>query len=150
MRRFAERGRCEIHLLRLDGRPIAGQYTLTTDDTVYLPKFGYDQAFAHLSPGVVLLDYLFRRAAGNPAIKRIDFTTDMPWMVGWRPSRDDVFNLFLFRRTLRGQMARSLFVDRADHRRIAAFGSGRSSGDWSALAARRYRIKIDKEARDEQ
>ena len=116
MRRFAKRGRCEIHLLRLDGRPIAGQYTLMTDDTVYVLKIGYDQAFAHLSPGVVLLDYLFRRSASNPAVKRIDFTTDMPWMTGWQPSREDVFNLFLFRRTLRGQIGAGLLVDRRDHR----------------------------------
>ena len=50
MRRFAKRGRCEIHLLRLDGRPIAGQYTLMTDDTVYILKIGYDQAFATCRP----------------------------------------------------------------------------------------------------
>ncbi|MGA2620310.1 MAG: GNAT family N-acetyltransferase [Thermoguttaceae bacterium] len=150
MRRFGKRGRCEIHLLRLGGRPIAGQYTLMTDDTVYLPKIGYDQAFQHLSPGVMLLDYLFRRWAGDPAIKYINLTTNMPWMKGWRLSCDDVFNLYLFRRTLRGQIARAywLAAQTIEHHRCT----------WAAplfrrlvgSRARRYRRRQDREARDEQ
>ncbi len=150
MRRFGNRGRCEIHLLRLGGRPIAGQYTLLTGDTVYIPKLGYDQAFAHLSPGVVLLDYVFRRSAANPALKCINFTTDMPWMNGWRPSRDDVFNLYLFRRTLRGQIARAYWwtMQTIEHHRCA--WAGPLFRRLVGTRAQRYRLLLEKEARDEQ
>ncbi|MEN6495924.1 MAG: GNAT family N-acetyltransferase [Thermoguttaceae bacterium] len=105
MRRLAARQRCEIHLLRLDDRPIAGQYTLVTGDTVYVLKIGYDGDYARLSPGVVLQDRLFRYCANRPSIQRLDFTTDMPWMKNWQPTREDVFDWICFRPTLRARIA---------------------------------------------
>jgi CelD/BcsL family acetyltransferase involved in cellulose biosynthesis len=105
LRRFAARGRCEINLLRLGDRPIAGQCVLAIGDTAYVLKIGYDQAFSHLSPGVALMAHLIRRKGDSNAGETINFTTDMPWMKDWQPVSQDVIDVFLFRPTLRGRIA---------------------------------------------
>jgi hypothetical protein len=68
-------------------------------------KIGYDQSFSHLSPGVALIERLFRRQGDSAACKTVNFTTDMPWMKDWRPMSRDVVDVFLFRPTLHGRIA---------------------------------------------
>jgi hypothetical protein len=105
MRRFAARGRCEVNLLRLRNRTVAGQFVFATGDTDYVLKMGYDQAFSRLSPGVAVMEHLFRRKGDSAACKTINFTTEMAWMKDWLPVSQDVVDVFLFCPTLRGRIA---------------------------------------------
>ena len=102
---FGARGECEIHLMWLDNTPIAGQLTLTTDDTTYVLKIGYSQDYAHLSPGNMLFDYLFGRCAGKPAVRHVNLGTELPWMERWKPLRHAVLDVCLYRRSVRGRLA---------------------------------------------
>jgi hypothetical protein len=102
---FGARGECEIHLMWFDKTPIAGQFTLTTDEAVYVLKIGYDQDYAHLSPGNMLFDYLFGRCAEKQAVKHLNLGTDLPWMERWRPLRHAVLDLCLYKRSVRGRLA---------------------------------------------
>ena len=108
MRGYAQRRGCDIHLLRLAGKAIAGQLTIKSNRTVYILKIAYDENYANLSPGILMLDYLFRFHADQQSIDRIDFTTDMIWMKDWQPTREEISDVFLFQSTFRGQVARLL------------------------------------------
>ena len=107
LRRFGARRRCTIHLLRVGDRTIAGQFAITSGDGVYLLKIGYNEDYARLSPGVMLLDHLFCSAASDPSIQRVSFTNDMPWMKDWQPQCQELFDVCIFRRTLAGRIARA-------------------------------------------
>jgi CelD/BcsL family acetyltransferase involved in cellulose biosynthesis len=58
----AARGWLRIAFLRLDGRPLAAQYLIEEGNVLYMLKGGYDPAFEDFSPGMVLLETLFRHA----------------------------------------------------------------------------------------
>jgi hypothetical protein len=105
MCRLAARGRAEINLLRLGQRPIAGQCVFSTSDTYYVLKIGYDESFREFSPGVALMEHLFRRAGSAAAAKAVNFTTDMPWMKDWQAASQDVVDLLLLPSTPRGWLA---------------------------------------------
>jgi len=107
--RFADRDRCRIHLMRVGQRVVAAECSITSGESIYLLKIGFDEDYARLSPGIMLLDYVFRHCAGTASIRRLDFTTEMPWMKDWQPLCDDVLDLLVFRRTVRGRLARAWF-----------------------------------------
>jgi CelD/BcsL family acetyltransferase involved in cellulose biosynthesis len=52
--RAADRGWLRLHLLTLDGRPLAGDFACVIGDQAFMLKTGYDAAHAGLSPGFVL------------------------------------------------------------------------------------------------
>jgi CelD/BcsL family acetyltransferase involved in cellulose biosynthesis len=51
---LAEQGHLELYFLEFEGKPIAFEYGLSAKGTYFSPKVGYDEAFAHLSPGQLL------------------------------------------------------------------------------------------------
>lgn len=56
----AARGWLRIAFLRLDGNPLAAQYLIEEGNVLYMLKGGYDPRFGDSSPGMVLLEALFR------------------------------------------------------------------------------------------
>jgi len=53
--RLGADGRCRIHALRLDGKPVAVTVSCGQGETWWLWKIAYDEAFAQYSPGVLLI-----------------------------------------------------------------------------------------------
>jgi CelD/BcsL family acetyltransferase involved in cellulose biosynthesis len=51
---LAEMGHLELRFLMLQDRPIAFEYGLVSKGCYFSPKVGYDEDFAHLSPGQLL------------------------------------------------------------------------------------------------
>jgi hypothetical protein len=49
---------CEISTLRIDSIPIAAQFGIIVDETVYQLKIGYDEKYSNLSPGNILIKKL--------------------------------------------------------------------------------------------
>jgi CelD/BcsL family acetyltransferase involved in cellulose biosynthesis len=58
----AERGWLRLHLLELDGRAIAADYSLVFAGGEFLLKTGFDEEWGRLSPGLVLRGEVLRRA----------------------------------------------------------------------------------------
>ncbi len=58
----AAMGWLRLHLLELDGTPIAADYTCVLGDGAFLMKTTYDERHAHLSPGLVLRAEALRSA----------------------------------------------------------------------------------------
>jgi len=90
----ADAGALTIYTLRLDGRLIAFEYSLTRHGIVYLVKISYDGAFSKYSPGNVLRYLRLRDEIERHATIRYDFGIVSAWKSQWTPN---VSRLALFR-----------------------------------------------------
>jgi len=100
--RFAASARCEIHLLELDGRTLAGNLSICIDGVSYSMKSGYDEAFRSASPGHLLRWYETDRYAADPDICQVDLFSHYRWQDDWKPVHRRVFNVYFFNRTWPG------------------------------------------------
>ena len=50
-------------------------------------KIGYDEQYARLGPGQVLLDRTLQRCCEDPAVKRLDLVADAPWCSDWQTEK---------------------------------------------------------------
>ena len=75
---------CEIHTLHAEGRCLAAAFCARTGRTCSFIKTAYDEAYAHLAPGKLLLAHILERCCGDPGIDWFDQVSDVPWMQGWR------------------------------------------------------------------
>jgi CelD/BcsL family acetyltransferase involved in cellulose biosynthesis len=105
---FSRISACEINLLRAEGRCIAGQFCLVMGDTSYILKIGYDEAYAHVAPGNMLLEHTIQRYCREGAIKYVNLITDAMWHSCWRPMSYVVSRAWVFNMTAAGLTAYSL------------------------------------------
>jgi CelD/BcsL family acetyltransferase involved in cellulose biosynthesis len=110
VRNFAPGGHCEINLLRVDGRVIAGQLCLVVGDTCYLLVLGYDEEYAKVSPGVLLCEDLVRRHAASQDVRYVDLFGDAEWHDDWEPLRQHFFRCYMFDASARGTLASLLIA----------------------------------------
>ncbi len=102
MERFAETGGCAIHIMWYEDQPIAVEFSLITDDTLYTLKIGYDERYASCSPGHLLREYLMKYYGEKGEIKFNNLITDASWHSQWKPKSYNVSHYYICRRTLRG------------------------------------------------
>jgi CelD/BcsL family acetyltransferase involved in cellulose biosynthesis len=102
---FGQSGGCEINLLKAEGKCIAGQFCLVTGDTLYILKIGYDEAYAHVAPGNMLLEHTMRRCAEAGVIKYVNLVTDAAWHASWKPESLAVSDVSVFNPTAAGLAA---------------------------------------------
>jgi CelD/BcsL family acetyltransferase involved in cellulose biosynthesis len=98
-RRFAEQGRCHIHVLRDGEKPIAAQFALLDETTVYTLKTGYDESYSKISPGHLLDQHTFSWYGNHSGLKEINLASDAPYLDAWKPQRMAVHNVYAFNRT---------------------------------------------------
>jgi CelD/BcsL family acetyltransferase involved in cellulose biosynthesis len=103
--RFAESDSCEINLLQLNGRNIAGQFCLLSGGTWYHLKIAYDEEFDKQSPGFVLLEEVLGRLCEDARVVTANFLTGAAWAERWHPFRLDVFRIVARNHTLVGRIA---------------------------------------------
>jgi len=75
---FSVGKRCEINLLEVDGRVVAGQFALIAGDTMYLLKIGYDEEFREVAPGNLLLAHTLHRLREEGEVVEVNLITDAP------------------------------------------------------------------------
>ncbi len=102
MQHNAPMGRCHIHLLNLNGRPIAVNFCILTRNTCNSLKIGYDEKFADLSPGGLLEAYKIEYYSDLQSIESIDQISSAPFHLRWRPKCRQVFEVNVYNRTARG------------------------------------------------
>jgi len=86
-----------LFLLNLNGQPIAFHFGFTYGDGYYMPKIGYDEAFAAGCPGLVLLEEIMKDSIRR-GLKRCDFLgMDMPWKRDWSKQACRHDWLFIYR-----------------------------------------------------
>lgn len=107
-----------LWLARLDGRPIAALRMLEDARAAYVHTMHFDQAFRHLSPGVVLFDAMMRDGCER-GLPRVDFNGRNDFFERWATGTTGHMSVRIYRRSLRGRIARAV-----RRRRRAVLGSG--------------------------
>ncbi len=96
-------GHCQINLLMLGDRCVAGQFCLRLDGTLYILKIGYAENQAQIAPGNMLLEECLRRSSAEPdPIHCWNLISGVAWHDDWKPTSEAVSDLWLYNRTPRG------------------------------------------------
>jgi CelD/BcsL family acetyltransferase involved in cellulose biosynthesis len=123
--RLGRIGGCAIHTLMCGDTAIAAQIGILNGQRVYLVKIAYDEAYAHLAPGNMLLVHIIHHYEGHPTIRYTDLVSSAAWHDSWHPDSRAVINHFVFRPSARGMLARTALQGkqalRPVHRRVAAY-----------------------------
>lgn len=102
--RHAAQGRSHIHLLKLDGTPIASDLCILTAHSCYSLKHGYDEAYADMAPGNLLREYTVDYYGERDAVRFIDLLSGMKWHLSWQPERRRVYEVRFYNRTVKAGM----------------------------------------------
>lgn len=95
---FGPSGRCEIHLMRVSGHPIAALFGIVTDNIWYIFRMGYDEMYHRASPGHLLIENLFRRRATDRSFDVLTPYNAPPWFGAWKPDvAQRIVNIRIFR-----------------------------------------------------
>ncbi|MEO8092009.1 MAG: GNAT family N-acetyltransferase [bacterium] len=110
-RAAASKGWLRIHLLELGGVAIAGDYSCVLGDAAFLLKTGFDERYAHLSPGAVVRGEALRAAieaglaryefGGGPDRYKLQWGGDLSERLLVRAYRGSALPAFVYRHKLR-------------------------------------------------
>lgn len=118
-----------IATLRLDGRPVASNFCIRTDDTLAILKIGYDESLRQAAPGNVLLALLLETCCADSGIEWVSLVTGPAWAQRWCPQEVPVYSLAVFAPTLRG---RALQVLARGKRALGSLRNRQSAGPSAA------------------
>ena len=108
LKNYSEINSCEINLLRIDNKCVAGQFCLLVEDSVYILKIGFDEKYYKLAPGNMLLENLIQRYGEDKKIKYINLLTGSEWHQDWKPLSYNVFKVYIFNDTKKGLLGFNL------------------------------------------
>lgn len=81
---LADLPRLEINALWADGRRIASQVCVRIGETYTVLKMAYDEEYARVAPGQLLLLWELERCCNDPRVNRLSLVTSFPWHRDWR------------------------------------------------------------------
>ena len=102
VRSLAASGRMSINTLTAEGKCIAAQFCITLDNTVYILKIGYDEAYKREAPGNLLLAFFVKKCIEDGVIDNINLVTDAEWHRRWRTKQLNKSTLYVFNATPAG------------------------------------------------
>jgi CelD/BcsL family acetyltransferase involved in cellulose biosynthesis len=105
MESYSKLDGCEIHIMWHDDKPIAVEFSLITDGTLYTLKIGYDENYASCSPGHLLREYLMKYCGERRGLSFNNLITDASWHSQWKPKSYNVSHYYICRQTVRGWIA---------------------------------------------
>ena len=117
-RRFLERGRLRMFVLRLNGATAAVLYGFVYNRTFYFYQHGFDDSYQQYSTGLVLMALSIRTALEEGAAEFDMLWGTEPYKFLWARQTRELFNVHLFPPHLGGRLHRSLFNAR---RRLSGF-----------------------------
>lgn len=96
-------GRLSLFLLKLDGKPIAFHYGLTSHGVYSLVMTSYDERFKEFSPGHLLTEEVLEDCVRR-GLREFDFLgCDLPWKLEWTSTVRAHHWLFIFRDSAMGR-----------------------------------------------
>ncbi len=103
LRAFSRTGHFELAFLNINAIMIAGLLIPKVHNTAYLYKIGYDESKRHLSPGILLIEWLLKKYRQEGKIKYVNSVTDAPFINPWKPASQILCNYYCFNHTIRGK-----------------------------------------------
>jgi len=113
---------CEINELHADGRCIASLLCMRTGDEYAIMKTAYDEKYAHVAPGLLLLRHTLERCCADPRIARVNMLGDAAWLRPWHPDRMEMQQAYI----ALGRWSRWPLIAALEFR----FGYGRRAARW--------------------
>lgn len=104
----AFRDQLSLFVLKLEGKPIAFHYGLTSHDVYSLVMTSYDELFKEFSPGHLLTEEVLKDCIGR-GLREFDFLgCDLPWKLDWTRTVRQHHWLFIFRDSPLGHALRQV------------------------------------------
>jgi CelD/BcsL family acetyltransferase involved in cellulose biosynthesis len=104
VRRLAELGACEWHLVSAQGRMLSMHLVLRGTGMLLMPKTAFCEEYRHLGPGQIGHWLTIKRAIEDPSIVKLDFMSAAPWHDVWQVEQYDYLNLYLYPRRWRSRV----------------------------------------------
>jgi len=117
-----------LHLLKLDGRAVSGEFGIVWAGRYYCLKVGYDETYRQYGPGALMTQHLLEYCFNDPLIQTYDFAGPaQPYMANWTDRYELTWQLSVGSPSLvRGTIYKGSLHGRAVARRIrSAFRSVR-------------------------
>lgn len=105
--RLAQSGQAVVHVLQASGVDLAAQLSLRFGDRLDVHKISFDERYADMSPGNLLLERVMREAAPRRGIARVNLVTHLDWHARWKPSLIRTYRVRIFAPGLQGLWARA-------------------------------------------
>jgi hypothetical protein len=99
---------CEINELHADGKILASQICLGMDDTLYVLKVAYDEAYSDVAPGNMLLEWVLTRPQNDGRIRYLNLISDSEWHKDWKVSFLKSWRIEIYNKTLGGLLFRAV------------------------------------------
>ncbi|MEZ5125355.1 MAG: GNAT family N-acetyltransferase [Thermoleophilia bacterium] len=129
--------RCELNALHVGDICIASQLCMRNGSTYTILKIAYDEAFARLGPGQLLLAHTIERCCADPAIHRLDLVSDAGWCSDWHTDALPMQQAYIAIGRLSGIPSVSLLRFRfGPLRRLVRGARARSGGTHDAQTGR--------------
>lgn len=89
-------GEVVLNCLRVAGAPIAAQFCVRDEDTLYVLKLAYDERHARLAPGNMLLERVIQSGIASGSFRHVNLVGDPPWFKDWRPHETPAYTIELY------------------------------------------------------
>jgi CelD/BcsL family acetyltransferase involved in cellulose biosynthesis len=133
LRRFSLSQDARVDVLTIAGEPAAALLAVRAGAQWSLLKIGYDERFAGVGPGSVLLLRFLQEMGDTSDVEEVSLVTDPAWADRWHFQAEPIYDIALFGRSLCGRI-RSVRHDALGIVRRLRSGTVRSSGRWSFLS----------------
>jgi CelD/BcsL family acetyltransferase involved in cellulose biosynthesis len=104
------RGWLRIHMLCLDGNPIAVSLGIEANGVYFGVKMGYDPAYSRMAPGMVMVNDLVRRAFENGLSRFEMLGSDDAYKRTWCPDVHERIGLQAFAPSIAGRIDHLVFA----------------------------------------
>ncbi len=104
IRLAAREGCLRLGVLKLDGRPVAGQFWLVSGGVAHCMRLAYHEDYKKLAPGVVLTSHMLAHVLDEDHVKKVDFGLgEEDYKEKWMKNSRDYLGFMAFNpRTPRG------------------------------------------------
>lgn len=88
-------GRCEFNELRSGEMCIASTFCIRVGDEFTVFNVSYEERFANVSPGHLLLERILQQSCADPSINRVDLVGDAAWNLVWEPKLTRSYTVYV-------------------------------------------------------
>ncbi len=88
-------GRCEFNELRSGDTCFASTMCIRVGDETAMLKIGYDERFANVRPGQLVLERIFQQNCEDPSIRSVSLVSGRDWHLVWEPRVVGCYNVYI-------------------------------------------------------
>jgi CelD/BcsL family acetyltransferase involved in cellulose biosynthesis len=97
-------GYFSLYLLHFDGVPVAGHFGLTYGGRYYAPKVAYDERYASVGPGHLLVEAVLRDCIARGITGYDTVGPSTPWKLKWTSTTRSHAHCYVFRKSAYGKI----------------------------------------------